>query len=59
MATPAPITDWPWDTEYLILLSKFPQNSPERRFFEDLIATVNRLLVERNALEARIAVLEP
>lgn len=38
------VSDIPWDTNYEELLAKYEPGTPEYKFFEDLINTLNVLI---------------
>lgn len=38
------VDDIPWDTDYEELLAKYPPDTPEHKFFTDLIDTINILV---------------
>ena len=59
MAAPTPIVWDQWNVDYLDLLLNLKPESAEYQILSDLIATINQLFTIINALEARVAALEP
>lgn len=41
-----PIQDWPWDIQYLEVLSDIDVNTPFYRYVRDSIEIINRLIFE-------------